>query len=57
MDVRFSVGFTMTTSVQKANLALPELARTAAVEADGEMCDGADVAELTGLVPGLAAAG
>ncbi|MDP9395778.1 MAG: hypothetical protein M3Q27_16610 [Actinomycetota bacterium] len=55
--MRFSVGFTMTTSVQETNLALPELARTAAVEADGEMCDGADVAELTGLVPGLAAAG
>ena len=57
LDVEFSVGFTMTAAVQDAILALPPIAWTAAVEADGSLRDGADVAELTGLLPDLAAAG
>lgn len=57
LQVEFSVGFTMTEKVQDAILALPELAWTAAVDADGDLRDGADVAELTGMLPDLAAAG
>ena len=57
MDVSFSVGFTMTEQVQQAILDLPEVAWTPAVEADGSLREGADVAELTGLLPDLAAAG
>jgi hypothetical protein len=57
LDLRFSVGFTMTAAVQEAILTLPALAWTPAVEADGEVRDGAHVAELTGLLPDLAAAG
>lgn len=57
LDVQFSVGFTMTEKVQDAILALPCHAWTAAVDADGGLRDGADVAELTGLLPDLAAAG
>ncbi len=47
----------MTGAVQTAILALPEQAWTPAVEADGNVRDGADVAELTGMLPDLAAAG
>jgi Transposase DDE domain group 1 len=57
LDVSFSVGFTMTEQVQQAILDLPEMAWTPAVDADGELREGADVAELTGLLPDLAAAG
>jgi hypothetical protein len=57
LDVRFSVGFTMTEQVQDAILALPEQAWTPAVEPDGQVRDGADVADLTGLLSNLAAAG
>jgi hypothetical protein len=57
LDVSFSVGFTMTEQVQQAILDLPEVAWTPAVEADGEDREGADVAELTGLLPDLTAAG
>jgi hypothetical protein len=57
LDLRFSVGFTMTEQVQAAILTLPAWAWTPAVEADGSPRDGADVAELTGLLPDLAAAG
>jgi hypothetical protein len=57
LDVSFSVGFTMTARVQEAILALPEQAWTPAIEADGELRDGADVAELTGLLPHLTANG
>jgi Transposase DDE domain group 1 len=57
MQVQFSVGFTMTEPVQQAILALPQIAWTSAVEADGELRDGADVAELTALLPDLSAAG
>jgi hypothetical protein len=42
--------------VQQAILALPQNAWTPAVEADGEIRDGADVAELTAMLPDLAAA-
>ena len=51
LDVEFSVGFTMTAGVQDAILRLPEAAWTPAVDADGGARDGADVAELTGLLP------
>jgi len=57
LDVEFSVGFTMTAAVQDAILAMPALAWTPAVEADGSLRDGADVAELTGVLPDLTAAG
>jgi Transposase DDE domain group 1 len=57
LQVEFSVGFTMTERVQDAILALPEHAWTAAVDADGEIRDGADVAELTGMLPDLAGTG
>ena len=57
LDLRFSVGFSMTEQVQTAILALPEAAWTPAVEADGTPRGGADVAELTGLLASLAAAG
>jgi hypothetical protein len=57
LDVQFSVGFTMTEKVQQAILALPQIAWTAAVDADGELRNGADVAELTGMLPDLTAAG
>ena len=57
LDVEFSVGFTMTERVQDAILAVPEAAWTPAVDADGDHREGAEVAELTGLLPDLAAAG
>jgi hypothetical protein len=57
LDLRFSVGFTMTDHVQAAILALPGRAWTPAIDADGSVRDGADVAELTGLLPALAVAG
>jgi Transposase DDE domain group 1 len=47
----------MTPAVQAAILALPTWAWTPAVEADGTVREGADVAELTGMLPDLAAAG
>ncbi len=57
LEVSFSVGFTMTEKVQAAILALPGSAWTPAAESDGSPREGADVAELTGLLPDLAAAG
>ncbi len=57
IDLRFSVGFTMTSAVQQAIVSLPAAAWTPAIEADGSPREGADVAELTGLLPGLTAAG
>jgi Transposase DDE domain group 1 len=57
LDVEFSVGFTMTEQVQQAILDLPELAWTPAVDADGELREGAGVAELTGLLPDPVTAG
>jgi hypothetical protein len=57
LDVSFSVGFTMTATVQRAILDLPDTAWTPAVDADGSLREGADVAELTGLLPDPVAAG
>jgi len=57
LDVSFSVGFTMTEQVQQAIVDLPEAAWTAAIAADGDHREGAEVAELTGLLPDPAAAG
>ena len=57
LDLGFSLGLTMTDKVQAAILMLPEAAWTAPIEADGSRRDGADVAELTGLLPHLRAAG
>ncbi len=47
----------MTATVQQAILALPKQAWTAAIEAGGEFREGADVAELTGALGDLTAAG
>lgn len=57
LDLRFSVGFTMTAMVQTAILSLPKHAWTPAIEADGSVRDGADVAELTGHLGDLTASG
>jgi hypothetical protein len=57
LDVEFSVGFTMTRAVQAAIDALPKSAWMPAIEADGSVRDGADVAEVTGFLDGLTAAG
>lgn len=57
VDLQFSVGFTMTTTVQTAILALPEGAWVEAINADGSLRAGADVAELTGMLGDLTAAG
>jgi Transposase DDE domain group 1 len=51
LDLDYSVGFTMTETVQTAILALPEYAWTPAVQVDGRLRDGGDVAELTGVLP------
>jgi hypothetical protein len=57
VQVEFSVGSTMTETVQAAILALPEPAWTPAIEADGSLRRGADVAKLTAMLPDLPAAG
>ena len=57
LNVSFSVGFTMTEQVQAAILDPLEAAWTPAVDADGSPREGADVAELTGMLPNPAAAG
>jgi Transposase DDE domain group 1 len=57
VDLEFSVGFTMTTTVQAAILALPKQAWTQAINADGSPREGADVAELTGMLGDLTGAG
>ncbi|GAA1617550.1 hypothetical protein GCM10009744_00090 [Kribbella alba] len=57
VQAEFSVGFTMTEPVKAAIDALPTWAWLPAIEADGDPRDGAEVAELTGFLPGLAAAG
>ncbi|TCM33817.1 DDE family transposase [Kribbella sp. VKM Ac-2568] len=57
LDVEFSVGFTMTRAVQAAIDALPKTAWTPAIETDGSVRDGADVAEVTGFLDGLTGAG
>ena len=49
--LEYSVGFpTKNTALTSAITAIPERAWTPAVAADGEVCDGADVAEATGLL-------
>jgi hypothetical protein len=57
VDLEFSVGFTMTETVQAAILSLPKKAWTEAINADGSPREGADVAELTGMLGDLTAAG
>jgi hypothetical protein len=57
LQVEFSVGFTMTTAVQAAIDALPPAAWTPAIEADGSLRDGADIAEVTGVLGDPGAAG
>jgi hypothetical protein len=57
VDLRFSVGFTMNAGVQAAILALPSKAWSEAINADGSPREGADVAELTGMLGDLTAAG
>jgi Transposase DDE domain group 1 len=64
LDVEFSVGFTLTNQLQDTIGVLPETAWTVAVDAAGEPrpvdesgLPVAQVAELTGLLPGLTAAG
>jgi Transposase DDE domain group 1 len=46
----YSVGFTITEDIQKAILAVPARAWTAACDADGEVRPGAWVAEITGML-------
>jgi hypothetical protein len=57
LDVEFSVGFTMTAAVQAAIHALPKTAWMPAIEADGSIRDGADVAGITGLLGDLSVMG
>ena len=57
LDLDYSVGFTMTDAVRQAILALPEYAWTPAVQTGGSLREGAGVAELTGMLPDLAAHG
>jgi hypothetical protein len=57
VDLEFSVGFTMTVTVQAAILALSQTAWTEAINSDGSPRHGADVAELTGMLGDLTAAG
>jgi hypothetical protein len=57
VDLEFSVGFTMTPAVQAVIVALPKKAWVEAINADGSLRDGADVAELTGMLGDLTAAG
>jgi hypothetical protein len=46
-QIRFSVGYDLTEPVRRAILALPETAWTAAQDADGQLRDNGQVAELT----------
>lgn len=55
-DLEFLVGFTMITTVQAAIRALPKQAWAPAINADGSPREGADVAELTGMLGGPTAA-
>lgn len=52
VDVRFSVGAPIDERVRQAIGKLPAIAWYAAIEADGKVRDGAEVAELTGLLYG-----
>jgi len=55
-ELEFSVGFTMTATVQAVILALPKQAWTPVINADRSLRDGADVAELTGMLGDLTVA-
>jgi hypothetical protein len=64
LEIEFSVGFTLTNQLKDAIAVLPETAWTVAVDAAGEPRPAdesglpvAQVAELTGLLPGLVAVG
>lgn len=57
LELGFSVGFPATEPVERAVDRLPEAAWTAAYDADQQPRDGAQVAELTGLLPELTEAG
>jgi len=48
--VGFSYGFSITEPIRQAIIAIPEHEWAAAIEADGGIRDGAEVAEITGLV-------
>ena len=49
LEIRFSVGFDLTSSVRGAVLAMPESAWTPAISQRGELREGAEVCELEGL--------
>src|SRR5690606_37920564 len=49
-SVEYSVGFAITESLREAINLVPKKAWTPALDADGEIREGGDVAELTGLV-------
>ena len=49
-SVEYSVGFSVTEKIRDAITLVPKRVWTPAVEADGEVREGADVAELTGLL-------
>jgi hypothetical protein len=49
-SVDYSVGFALTENIRDAIALVPKRAWTPALEADGEVREGADVAELTGLL-------
>jgi Transposase DDE domain group 1 len=53
IQAEFSVGFTMTEKVHQAVTRVPTRVWTPAIESDGNPRDGAEVAELTGLLPNL----
>ncbi len=50
-SVQYSVGFAISDPVRTAIARVPEHAWTTALDTDGELRDGAQVAELTGLLP------
>jgi hypothetical protein len=57
VELNFSVGFTMPRPSRAANLNLPKRPWTEAINADGGLREGAHVAELTGMLGDLTAAG
>jgi hypothetical protein len=52
VDARFSVGAPIDEQVREAIRALPARAWSGAIDADGDQRDGAQVADLSGLLPG-----
>jgi hypothetical protein len=55
--VEYSVGFALTENLREAIASVPKNVWTPAIEADGEVREGADVAELTGLLDPAVLAG